>query len=423
MEKGGFVARLPRELLMTFNNPHASLPQAATTFFVEWTIFVLAKAMFTYQKTDRYFGQISEGLEELGCQELNQLGAADIKPVFRGVFFSADKATMYRIIYVVRLFTRILAPLIRFDCHSTKYLYKTAKKMEWPQLLDLDTTFAINANVVHSKIRHSQYAALCVKDAIVDFYRERFGKRPNIDTRSPDLQLNLHVQNDKATIYVDVSGGSMHRRGYRRETIIAPMQETVAAAIIRLTGWNGEKPLVDPMCGSGTLVSEALMHYCRIPSGFLRQRFGIAQLPDFDEKAWQSVKMQADKQVRELPTGLIRGSDSSRKAVKGARANNGLLPQGDKIHLTVARIHDIPGIKDSIIVSNPPYGMRMGAGENMALFMKELGDFLKQRCKGSTAYLYFGNRDLIKKIGLRPSWKRPLKSGGLDGRLVKYELF
>ncbi|MCK5227335.1 MAG: class I SAM-dependent RNA methyltransferase, partial [Desulfobulbaceae bacterium] len=167
--------------------------------------------MFTYQKTNRYFAQIASGLEELGATELSELGATDTKPAFRGIYFDADKETLYRINYMSRLFTTVLAPLLRFDCHSTKYLYKTAKKINWQDLLTLDTTFAISANVTHSRIRHSQYAAQCMKDAIVDLFRDKTGKRPSVDTKDPDVRLNLHVENNKATIYLDTSGGSLHR--------------------------------------------------------------------------------------------------------------------------------------------------------------------------------------------------------------------
>ncbi|MDT8274212.1 MAG: THUMP domain-containing protein, partial [Desulfomonilia bacterium] len=202
--------------------------------------------MFSYQKNDRFFAQISDGLESLGCEELVELGGRDVMPTYRGIYFSADAADLYRITYSVRAITRILAPLITFDCHSTKYLYKTAMAIPWADLFGLDETFSVSANVSHSLIRHSQYAALCVKDAIVDSFRDRFGSRPNVEKINPDIAFNLHLFKDTATIHLDLSGGSLHRRGYRKESGDAPMQETLAGAIIRLTGWNGETPLIDP---------------------------------------------------------------------------------------------------------------------------------------------------------------------------------
>ena len=379
--------------------------------------------MFSYQKSGRFFGQITEGLEELGLKELRELGAKEIKPSHRGFYFSADQPSLYRINYCSRLFSRILAPLLRFDCHSSKYLYKTACKIDWPALISLDSTFAVNANVSHSKIKHSHYASLCLKDAIVDVFRESTGKRPDVETKTPDVRFNLYIQNNKATVYLDASGGSLHRRGYRKEGVAAPMQETVAAAIIKYSGWDGERPLIDPMCGSGTLLCEALMHYCRIPAGYFRKKFGFESLPDFEKKTWLRVKQEIDAQIRDLPKGLISGNDISSEAIKAARKNIGCFRQAKNIRFSVSSYQKIKDLKNTVIISNPPYGIRLGAEGDMDIFVKELGDFLKQQCTDASAYLYFGNRELIKKVGLKPSWKKPLISGGLDGRLVKYSLY
>ena len=379
--------------------------------------------MFSYQKSGRYFAQIAEGLEDLGKKELQELGAHEIKSVYRGIYFSADKASLYRINYCSRLLSRILAPLIRFDCHSDKYLYKTASSIDWLSLLDLKKTFAVRANVSHSKITHSKYASLRLKDAIVDFFRKKTGRRPNVDARDPDILFNLHIQNNKATIYLDTSGTSLHRRGYRLASIAAPMQETVAAAIVRLSAWNGARPLADPMCGSGTLLCEAMMHYCRIPAGFLRKKFGFTTLPDYDAKTWTAVKQEEDRRIRDLPPGLISGSDRSDGAIAAAKTNVKSFAQGANIALAVRAMQNIRSLENSVIICNPPYGMRLETDEDIRDFMKRFGDFLKQNCKGSDAYIYFGNRELIKSIGLKPAWKKILISGGLDGRLVKYSLY
>jgi putative N6-adenine-specific DNA methylase len=379
--------------------------------------------MFSYQKSGRYFAQIAEGLEDLGSSELLELGALDIKSGYRGFYFSADKASLYRLNYCSRFLSRILAPLIRFDCHSDKYLYKTACSIDWTELLELQDSFAVKANVAHSRITHSQYAALRLKDAIVDVFRKKTGRRPSVETKNPDILFNLHIQNNKATIYLDTSGASLHRRGYRLKSIAAPMQETVAAAIIRLSGWDGQRPLVDPMCGSGTLLCEAMMYYCRIPAAYLRGKFGFQRLPDYDAQIWLSVKNMADNRIRDLPAGLISGSDRSKEAVEAAITNTLAFSQGTNVKYSVKSFQDIDSLEDSVIVCNPPYGLRLDTDENIRVFIKQLGDFLKQHCKGSEAYLYFGNRELIKSIGLKPAWKNVLLSGGLDGRLVKYSLY
>ncbi len=379
--------------------------------------------MFNYQETNRYFAQISDGLEDMGARELEELGAEEIHPAYRGIYFEAGKASLYRINYSSRLITRVLAPLLAFKCETAEVLYKTAKNIDWSLLFNVTHTFAVFATVSNSKITHSQYAGLRLKDSIADFFRDSLGKRPNVDPDNPDLWINLHIENNRATISFDTSGGSLHRRGYRGETTKAPIQETVAAAIIKLTEWDGDKPFYDPMCGSGTLLCEALMHYCRIPSGILRKKFGFQMLPDFDPKIWKDVKDGASKNMRSIQAGLISGSDISKEAVFRARENIKVLPYGDKISLKVTDFKKIQDLNDHVIVSNPPYGIRMESKDGIENFYKFLGDFLKQRCKNSSAYIYFGNRALIKKTGLKPSWKKPLISGGLDGRLVKYELY
>lgn len=378
---------------------------------------------FEYIQSRRFFAQIAGGMEEFGKEELAELGAADIKTAFRGLYFNADNKVLYTVNYQSRLITRLLAPLLTFDCHSTDYLYKTAKAIPWQEIFSADHTFAVYATVSDSKITHSKYASLRLKDAIVDYFRELTGIRPNVEKQYPDIWINLHIEHNRAVISVDTSGGSLHRRGYRKQTGTAPMQETLAAAIIRLTGWEGKKPLIDPMCGSGTLLLEAMMHYCHIPAAYLRQKFGFEFLPDFDRKLWQRVRKNADAKIRELPEDLICGSDISRSAVGQSIRNSQSFPQGRGIPFNTKDYRDIKLVHDSMIVTNPPYGIRMGKGSDLTRFYQELGDFLKQRCQGSTAYIYFGEREYIKNIGLKPTWKIPLVNGALDGRLVKYELY
>ncbi len=378
--------------------------------------------MFAYQKNQRFFAKIAGGLEALGVQELTQLGATDVKPSYRGLYFSADQATLYRINYNSRLCTRILAPLLTFDCHSDKYLYKPAQKLPWTELLALDKTFAVFATVSNSRIRHSQYAARRLKDAIVDQFRDSCGARPNVDPREPDVWLNLFIHRNKATISLDTSGGSLHRRGYRQASVAAPMQETVAAAIIEFTGWKGERPLYDPMCGSGTILTEALLHVCQIPAGYLRKNFGFEHLPEFDANLWQAVKQECNKQIQPLPPGLIGGSDQSESAVLAAQQNCLMLPGGKKITLQTRRFQQIDGLHEHIIICNPPYGRRLSNARHTAALLHEFGIFSKTRCSGSLVYIYLGNERLFQEIPMAPSWKKPLKNGGLLGYLAKYKI-
>ena len=379
--------------------------------------------MFEYQKTGRFFAQVAGQMEEYGAAELKEFGVKEITPVYRGVWFKTDLEHVYRVNLWARLLTRVLAPLLTFSCHSTDYLYTTAKKMEWEKLLTSDQTFAIFSTVSNSKITHSQYAGLKLKDAIADYFLEKEGKRPDVNRENPDVWINLHIDKNKAHISLDTSGGSLHKRGYRINSVPAPMQETLAAAIIRISDWQGLTPLLDPMCGSGTLLAEALLHFSRIPSAFLRKKFGFENLPDFNENKWQEIQKSAGRVRRPLLEGLLNGCDIEQRAVNAARKNLNSLQYGHLVRVQKRDFREHPGLENGVIICNPPYGIRLGDEKQLESLYKELGDFLKQKCKGSTAWIYCGNRNLIPHLGLKPSRKIPLVNGNLDGRLLKVEVY
>jgi len=382
-----------------------------------------AKLQYLYEKESLYFAQIAESVKDIAIKELRNLGAYDLKPVFRGIWFKATKKDFYRIIYFARLISRILAPLVSFECHDKDDLYKAARKIRWEEFLTPEKTFSIMANVSESEITHSNFAGLRVKDAIADYFRDRANKRPNVDSKEPYITINIHIHKNLATLTIDASGGPLHKRGYREESVSAPMQETVAAAIIRLSEWDGNLPLYDPMCGSGTLLCEALMMYCRIPAQIFRTRFGFERLPDFDAILWEQIKKESQDNFRDLKKGLISGSDVSAHSVNAVKTNIMGLHFGSEISIEQKDFQDIESIDNSVIVTNPPYGIRMGKEQNLNKFYENFGLFLKNKCRKSTAFVYFGEPRYIKKVPLSPSWKRPLKIGGLDGKLVKYELY
>jgi len=379
--------------------------------------------MYLYQKKRRYFAQVTGGLEDLALEEIKELGGYGLEIAHRGVHFSAEIKNLYKIIYKTRIATRILAPLEQFFAHDDKRLYGKAKSINWSDFLTTDTTFRIYSNVAHSKINHSNYAGQVLKDAIVDQFRQKEGKRPSVDKADPDVSINLYIHSDKATISLDLSGESLHKRKYRKISTKAPMQETLAAAIIRATKWNGETPLYDPMCGSGTLLSEALMHYCKIPPAFYRSKFGFMFLPEYKEEEWLFVKNLADEQIRELPPNLIFGSDSNPAVIKASGENLNTFDQGVAVNLKVALFQTLKNLENVTIVTNPPYGYRLGKESELQHTYKRFGDFLKNECKDSNAFIYCGNRELIKHIGLRTSFKMPMKNGDLDGRLLKFEMY
>lgn len=376
--------------------------------------------MYDYQNTNRYIAQVADGLEELACAEFADLGATNCAPGFRYLHFTANHAALYRIVYRSRLATRILAPLMRFHCPTDKLLYERGRDIRWSDFLNSDQTFAIFANVSKSAIGHSQYAALKLKDSIADWFRDVKGKRPSVEPRTPDIWLHLHIHEDQATISLDCSGGSMHRRGYRVQSVDAPMQETVAAAIICMSGWSGNTPLLDPLCGSGTLLCEAFMAGADIPAGFLRNNFGFTHLPDFKENLWDEesdIPLNLDRQLD------IRGGDIDAIAVEATRKNLARLPGGDEIVVGRKDFFERQNISNTTIICNPPYGIRLGKTEDLGAWFKRFGDHLKKQCSGSTAYVYFGDRAYLKSIGLRAEWKKPLRNGGLDGRLAKFNLY
>ena len=371
----------------------------------------------------RYFAQIADGIEDLGVAELSSLGATHLQPVRRGIHFTADQATLYRINYGTRLCSRILVPLQSFACPDARAIYRAAGQIDWSRYFRVDQTFAVFASTAGSSVPHSRFAGQTLKDAVVDQFREGFGRRPDVDPLSPDLWINLFIHRDRGTISVDTSGGSLHRRGYRQQSVDAPMQETVAAAVVQLSGWDGKRPLTDPMCGSGTLIIEAAMAHCRIPAGYLRPRFGFQLLPDYDPQLWRSVKAEMDGGIRKLPDRLLYASDVDARAVSATRTNCRHFPQMRRLNVLRTDLFDIQQLENQTLLCNPPYGIRMRGGAGLDDFYRRLGDFFKQRCKGAEAYVYFGNREMLKRIGLKPSWKRPLRNGGLDGRLAKYAIY
>jgi putative N6-adenine-specific DNA methylase len=379
--------------------------------------------MFEYQKDNRFFAQVTGKMEEICEQELIELGAVNTKTAYRGVYFEADATTIYKINYTSRLLSRVLAPLMTFYCDNPNVLLKTAEQIAWEELFPIDKTFAISASVSNSKITNSLYASLCLKDGIADYFRAKFGKRPDVDTSNPDIRFNLHIEKDRAVISLDTSGESLHKRGYRLLAGEAPMQETLAAAIIRISKWNGDRPLLDCMCGSGTILAEALMHYCKIPAQKLRSKFGFFNMPDFDKKAWEDLKENYDKEIRPLPKGLINGSDQSFEAIKVAQANLSRLPFYDSIDLSCKSFGQITQFENGTLITNPPYGIRLGKITEVQELYKELGDFIKQKCTGTSAFIYTGEPTLRKYIGLKTTKRIPLANGKLEGVLLQIDSY
>jgi len=378
--------------------------------------------MYEYKKNG-FFAQATSKMENLCEEELIELGATVTKSAYKGVYFNADLQTIYKINYTSRLLSRVLAPLISFPCRSTDYLYQKAKKIHWEDFCSVEKTFSISASVSQSRITNSLYASQCLKDGIVDYFREKFGKRPDVEVVNPDVRFNLHIEKDTAVISLDTSGESLHKRGYRLLAGEAPMQETLAAAMIQISKWNGENTLYDPMCGSGTILCEALMHYCNIPAQKLRKKFGFYNLPEFDRKVWTKVKEECDKKIRPLPKNMIQGSDKSQEAIKVTKSNLSRLPYAENIDLSCKSFQNINEFENGTLITNPPFGIRLGEREEVQNLYKELGDFLKTGCTGTSAYIYTGTPELRKYIGLKTTKRLPLDNGKLEGVLLQIDIY
>jgi putative N6-adenine-specific DNA methylase len=379
--------------------------------------------MFDYQRNNNFFAQVPGKMEELCLEELRELGASNLRVAYRGVYFQAEQPELYKINYTSRLLTRVLAPLFTFNCKSTNDIKNSSTKTKWEKLISLNTTFAITASVSNSNITHSKYAALCLKDSIADHFNAKYKKRPNVDPKNPDVRINLHIEKEKATVSLDLSGESLHKRGYRLLAGDAPMQETLAAALVRISEWKGENQLWDCMCGSGTIICEALMKYCNIPAQYLREKFGFFNLPDFNKSLWEQIKSECDKNILPLPKGLISGSDSSPKAIEIARENIGRLPYSENVNLFIKQFQKADSFENGTIITNPPYGIRLGQKQEAELLFKELGDFLKQNCSGTSAFIYTGDPALRKSIGLKTSRRIHLVNGKLEGVLFRIDSF
>jgi len=373
---------------------------------------------------NQYFATVARGLEELAAQELQELGAEKVVPEFTGVSFEGDRALLYRVNLWARLPFRVLRRLDTFSCKDEKALYRGIQSIDWGAYLTPDRTFAVRATGKNRQLNHSHFSALQVKNAIVDQQRHYFGERSTIDTEQPDLLVNVHITETRCVVSLDSSGGSLHRRGYRPAVGEAPLKETLAAALIRLSEWTPDQPFLDPLCGSGTLPIEAGLKALNIAPGLFRDRFGFEQWHDFDVQQWEHLYQQAEAATKTELSAPIVGSDRNAEILQAAQNNAFACGISDYIDLHYAEFADIePPADHGVLICNPPYGDRLGRNDDLAAFYKLMGDIFKQRFKGWTAFVLTGNLALAKCIGLRPSRRFIVYNGSIECRLLKYELY
>ncbi len=362
-----------------------------------------------------------QGLEEVLAQELTELGASNIEIGRRMVSFTGDKAMMYRANFCLRTAIRILKPIKHFTAKTADEVYEAVKSIEWENYLDNMSSFAVDAVVFSNEFRHSKFVAYKVKDAIVDYFREKTGNRPSVRINNPDVSFNIHVAEDQCTLSLDSSGESLHRRGYRQEQVEAPLNEVLAAGMILMTGWRGECDLIDPMCGSGTIPIEAALIARNIAPGVFRKEFGFEKWKDFDQGLFDSI-YNDDSQEREF-NHKIYGYDNNPKANEIATHNVKAAGVTKDVILKIQPFQQFeqPAEK-SIIITNPPYGERISSGDLLDLYQM-IGERLKHAFIGNDAWILSYRDECFDQIGLKPSIKIPLFNGALECQFRKYQLF
>ncbi len=362
-----------------------------------------------------------QGLEEVLAKELTALGANNVEIGRRMVSFTGDKEMMYRANFSLRTALRILKPIKHFKAQTADEVYEAVKAIEWEKYLSPDKTFAVDSVVFSDEFRHSKFVAYKVKDAIADYFREKTGERPDVRLNNPDLSLNIHVAQERCTLSLDSSGESLHRRGYRQETMEAPLNEVLAAGMILMTGWQGECDFIDPMCGSGTLPIEAALIARNIAPGVFRKEYAFEKWNDFDQELFNHI-YDDDSAEREF-AHKIYGYDINRQAIEVATRNVRAAGLVREIELKLQDFADFQTPEEkAIIVSNPPYGERISADDLLGLYAM-IGNRLKNVFKQGDAWILSYREECFDRIGLKPSVKIPLFNGALACEFRKYQLF
>jgi len=385
--------------------------------------------------THTFFATTAKGMEELLAAELRELGAQIVEVQRAGVSFAGDLEAAYRVCLWSRIANRVLLPLATFRAATPQALYEGVRTIHWADHLDAGRTLAVDCATSQSRMRHSHYAALKAKDAIVDQFRARTGTRPSVDVAQPDLRVNIYLHEDRAAVSIDLSGESLHRRAYRRRGTAAPLKENLAAAILVLADWPrraaAREPLIDPMCGSGTLPIEAALMAAHIAPGRNRPYFGFLGWRGHQPEIWTRLRREAEEREIRDPKQLppIHGYDASPAAIRAALENVERAGLRGRVHIekrsldacepiTVRARSNTPGI----IVTNPPYGERVGDRAGLDNLYATLGDTLRRKFPGWTGYVFTGNPALSKRIGLRAARRHVLYNGAIECRLLVFPI-
>jgi len=372
-------------------------------------------------KNYKLIAKTFEGLETVLAREITEIGGSNINIGRRAVFYEGDLEMIYKSNYFLRTALRILKEIAYFQFKDVDQFYLRCKNIDWSKYLDLNQDFIINSVVANSRdFRNSMFASLKAKDAIADYFRQKTGKRPNVNTENPDIVINIHIYKNNCTVSLDSSGESLHKRGYRVKQGDAPLNEVLAAAMILMSGWNGKTDFIDPMCGSGTLPIEAAMIAQNIPAGKFRKEYAFYNWKNFNLELFETIKNSFSK--REY-TGNIYASDVSASNLLNAKTNARRALVFNKINFQICDFQklEIPA-KGATIIMNPPYGERLKP-ENLNQLYQMIGERLKHQFPGNSAWILSTSKENFNHIGLKPSQKKELYNGAIKCSFNKYELF
>jgi putative N6-adenine-specific DNA methylase len=371
---------------------------------------------------EHYFAPCPRGLESVLAVELQQLGATEIAAADGGAGFAGSLDLAYRANLESRIASRILWRVGAAGYASERDIYDAAHALDWPRWFRAERTLRVDVAATRSPLKSLEFATLRIKDAVCDRHRAAGGARPSVSKERPDVRVHAYLTTDRATFYLDTSGEALFKRGYRREAAEAPLRENLAAGLIRLAGWTPDVAFLDPMCGGGTIAIEAALIALDVAPG-LKRTFGFQKLGWYDGPTWQRIKQAAQRRIRPATATTLHASDSDAASIARCRAN--VAAAGVSAAVVVERADALSRTAPApsgMIVSNPPYGVRLPDAERLAALYPRLGDALKQRFAGWTAYLLSGDTRLPKLIGLKASRRTPLWNGALECRLYEYRL-
>ena len=373
------------------------------------------------QNAKQFVAKTLAGLEPLLEKELLDAGATGTEILTRAVAFTGTRETVYKANYLCRTAIKILVPLTEFQAGDNDALYQGVKQVEWDKVMDYRDTFVVEAVLVNSEFQHSHFISLKVKDAIADWFTEKFNRRPSVDRENADISISLYVNGTDCTLYLDSSGEPLFKRGYRAATGLAPMSEVLAAGLIQLSGWDGSVNFVDPFCGSGTLLIEASLLAKNIPAGQFRKGFGFMRWRDFDRTLWNDIKAEAQKKIQPQECEIF-GSDMSVRAIQSSAENIRRAGLKDEITLRQSKFEDTSFDGPGMMVSNPPYGERLMHNDIVSLY-KSIGNTLKNNYLGFDAWIITSDFQALKHVGLHPNRKIPMFNGPLECRFAHFEIY